>query len=152
MTQRRIQTKKILVASLGVATISYAIACGDGSSPPARHPPGNLMAPDRPEVTLPESDGGADATASPNPQPPAYPIPTEPIATSGNLMPPVDPAPVTDAGAARDAGAATKDAGAPKDAGVKPTPKPPLPRPPTSGNLMAPVERTPTAPPKPRTK
>ena len=94
MVPRRRIAKKLLVASLGVAAVSYVVACekqpvGNLAPPPdvTAQPPGNLMAPPPP---LP-----VDAAAAPQPslEPPV-----------GNLMPPPPPPPV-------DAGKPVPDAG-----------------------------------------
>jgi len=57
---RRLPTKKILVATLGVGAVSYVVACSSSSS-------GNLMPPDSGV-----NDSGQD------------------VVSSGNLMPPID--------------------------------------------------------------
>jgi hypothetical protein len=74
-------TKKLLVAAVGVATVSY-VACGDTSNPPP--PPvdaqadmpvsGNLVPP--PDATV--DDGGDPADMQPD------------LPVSGNLVPPPD--------------------------------------------------------------
>lgn len=63
--RRRLSTKKILVAAIGVASVSYVIACEENT--PSS---GNLMAPDA------SQDASIDVTSS-----------------SGNLMAPQDAGP-----------------------------------------------------------
>jgi hypothetical protein len=72
MNPRRLPSnaRKLLVASVGVASVSYVVACGSESS-------GNLVGP-------PEPDASADVQAD-------HP-------TSGNLAPPPDAGPHLDAG------------------------------------------------------
>lgn len=119
--KRTVKSRKLLVASVGVATVLYACEKKDP------YPPGNLMAP------VPTFDA---APAPPETAPPTsgnlMPPPEPSIADHppGNLMPPPLPEP-PDAGAPRDAGAK-------KDAGPPPKPKAP-PHPP--GNLMPPPGR-----------
>ncbi len=71
--------RKLLIASVGVAAVSYACHERPEMS-------GNLMAP------LPTSDA---AVAAPEPQPP-----TERYEPTGNLMPPEPPLALSDAGVA----------------------------------------------------
>ena len=91
--KRRIHTKKVLVAAIGVATVTYAAACLDGNTETS----GNLLPP-------PDAGNAVDARAD-GPPPDAL----SEVVTSGNLMPPppVDassdadadaPPPPTDAG------------------------------------------------------
>lgn len=98
MAKRIVVGRKLLVASLGVATLSY-VACTTSPSS------GNLM--------FPDGDAAADGpVTSGNLMPPPPPDgaadakPDAPV-TSGNLMPPPPP----DAGDAGDAGDSSSDAG-----------------------------------------
>jgi hypothetical protein len=88
--QRRLPTKKILVATLGAGAVSYVVACGSSTTNV-----GNLMPTPGPDAT---ADTGADAIASSGnllpPQPPdaAQDAPDDSsfsdVASSGNLVPP----------------------------------------------------------------
>ncbi len=109
--KRRLVTKKVLVATLGVGAVSYVVACS--SSQPVS---GNLMPP---QGDSGSEDAGAD------------------VSSSGNLMAPPDSGPA-DTGSA-DAGADVSTSGnlmappdsGPADAGADVS---------TSGNLMAPPD------------
>lgn len=98
-TPRRLRTTKVLVASLGVATISYALVACDQKGGPVTS--GNLMPP-LPVDAAPVVDGGAGGTTAP-PRDAATGVLNGPpidaaalrVVTSGNLMPPPEP---TDAG------------------------------------------------------
>jgi hypothetical protein len=120
--KRTVKSRKLLVASVGVATVLYACEKKDP------YPPGNLMAPvsaidaaPAPSETAPPTSGNL----MPPPQPSIADHPP------GNLMPPPPPEP-SDAGA-------THDAGAKRDAGGPAKPKHGPPHPP--GNLMPPPGR-----------
>lgn len=98
--KRRLQTKKVLVAAIGVATVSYAFACGETQSTS-----GNLMAPDADTSAdaRNDSNGNADVSSSGNLMAPP-PVDAEAdtaldsatldtgadVSSSGNLMPPPD--------------------------------------------------------------
>lgn len=77
--------RKLLVASIGVAAVSYA--CTKKQPDPPPEPVGNLVAPTAEPRTEPPGSG----TATP-PEPPEEPV--------GNLVAPQEPepAPATDAG------------------------------------------------------
>ena len=88
---------KLLVATLGLCTVSY-VGCGNSHPPgnlmqtpptPTEHPPGNLMAP-------PDEHLSTEPTAQPTAQPTALPTvePKPPLDhPPGNLMPPPPPPP-----------------------------------------------------------
>jgi hypothetical protein len=81
--------RKLLVATLGLCTVSY-VACGGRSE----HPPGNLMAPPGEPTVEPTTD----PTATPTTDPTAAPTNTVPEDEpdphpTGNLMPPPSPPP-----------------------------------------------------------
>jgi hypothetical protein len=92
--KRRIQTKKVLVASIGVAVVSYAVACSDGGSGSLTDDggvadaksdvptSGNLMPPKDATSTDVQSD-----TSTPDAL-------FEDVSSSGNLVPPPDDASV----------------------------------------------------------
>ena len=82
--KRRIHTKKVLVAAIGVATVTYAAACLDGNTETS----GNL---------LPPPDAGAVDARTDGPPTDAL----SEVVTSGNLMPP----PPSDASSDADADA-----------------------------------------------
>lgn len=85
MSSSRVRGRKLLVASVGVAAVSYASACQK-----APEQTGNLMAPTA-STTPPEMVGNLVA---PPPEPPdAGERPPEMV---GNLMPPGPPPPPTD--------------------------------------------------------
>lgn len=93
---RRITTKKLLVASIGVASMSYAVACKQG------HPPGNLMPPrSTPDVEMMDAgqDGASiDETKAPvATAPTADPLDAGPVKdvppSTGNYMQPPKGAP-----------------------------------------------------------
>ncbi|MBL9113035.1 MAG: hypothetical protein JNM74_27355 [Myxococcales bacterium] len=119
--KRTVKSRKLLVASVGVATVLYACEKKDP------YPPGNLMAPVPALDAAPAPSETAPPTSG-NLMPPPEPSIQHP---PGNLMPPPPPEPV-------DAGAASRDAGTKKDAGAPPKPKAP-PHPP--GNLMPPPQK-----------
>src|SRR3954467_3750028 len=106
---RRLTGKKLLVASLGVAAISY-LGC-EGKRPPEPPTSGNLMAPQPPESSQVQ---------------PGVPTGTDGPPTSGNLMPPkpLDAGPKqplpADAGPAQPPDVSTAQ---PADAGPAPKPK-----------------------------
>ena len=93
--KRRIQTKKVLVASIGVAVVSYAAACSNGGSGTLTDDggaadaktdvptSGNLMPPNEDAA---KSDG---KTSSDTGTPDAL---LEDVSSSGNLVPPPDDA------------------------------------------------------------
>lgn len=95
MAKKRVVGRKLLVASVGVAAISY-VACTTTTS-------GNLVAPEGDASA--EEDGGSDAlVTSGNLMPPPADAKADAPVTSGNLMPP----PPVDGG---DGGDASEDAG-----------------------------------------
>ena len=69
--RKRLATKKILIASLGVGAVSYVAACGSSSVTPGS---GNLLPPTA-------VDSGSDAA-------PVIPDAAPDVVTSGNLMAP----------------------------------------------------------------
>ena len=102
------RSRKLLIASVGVATINYVAACG--------HEPvtsGNLVAPPQYSGGMPASTGDSgvlvaggtagtagEAAIPPTsgnlvapPPPPNAPLPTNSPPTSGNLVPPPKPLP-----------------------------------------------------------
>lgn len=83
--KRRLTTKKILAATIGIGAVSYAIACSTGSTTS-----GNLMPP--PPSDAQPSDAQADVgVTSGNLMPPPPPDAQADVGiTSGNLMPPID--------------------------------------------------------------
>lgn len=92
--KRKLLTKKVLVAAVGIGAVSYVIACGDttntsgnlmapdastpkdGATDDALVSSGNLMAPDTGAIDA-KSDAPEDANVSD-------------VISSGNLMPPID--------------------------------------------------------------
>ena len=102
MAPRRLTSRKLLVASVGVATVSYVSACNAFTSPESPSS-GNLVAPpvlDQPSPQEPPRNG----VDNPPGRPTAFDAGPSP--TSGNLVappePPPDPEP--DAGSDEDAG------------------------------------------------
>jgi hypothetical protein len=114
---QRPKRRMLLVASIGVATVSYAVAACE------KQPAGNLAPPQPPATQQPV---GNLAAPPDQPMPSAEPTATAstPISpTTGNLMAPVDkPTPTPSASAST----------------TSTTTKPVPPRPPHAGNLMAP--------------
>lgn len=111
MKKRVVQSRKLLVASIGVASVLYACEKRDAYPPgnlvapppdptPSMVTSGNLVAPPTEvdagaaplEVTSPDAAAAGDAKAKPSPivtAPPRQPpLPTHP---PGNLMPPPPP-------------------------------------------------------------
>lgn len=123
------QSRKLLIASVGVATISYVAACG-------REPvtSGNLVAPPQPEAAGAPTSGGEASVLVAGGAGGDAAIPP----TSGNLVAPPPTTPV------------------PKPTSTPPTSgnlvPPPKPTPPTSGNLVPPPMQPPTGGVKPPTK
>lgn len=83
-TRRKLPARKLLVASIGVATINYAAACGYKSSgepakvqPPAAMDPGQQPPPPTSGNLVGPPPTAANLVAPPNPPP-----------SSGNLVPP----------------------------------------------------------------
>jgi hypothetical protein len=81
MNPRPRSARKLLVASIGVAAVTYACGGGGGSGPGTHEPVGNLVAPE----PTPAADSGATAPDAAGP-------PEEPV---GNLVapPPDGPGP-----------------------------------------------------------
>lgn len=101
------KTRKLLIASVGVATINYVAACGRESVVTSGNlvapPPSNAGAPTRVEdagVLVAAGTGGTGGAATIPPTtgnlvapPPTPPHPTNTPPTSGNLLPPPKPPP-----------------------------------------------------------
>jgi hypothetical protein len=89
--RRKLPGRKLLVASIGVATMNYAAACGYKSSadtssnvqPPAAVDPGT-------KDPVPPTSGNLAPPNPPNPPPTAANLVAPPIVppTSGNMVPP----------------------------------------------------------------
>jgi len=134
---RRLQSRKLLVASLGVAAVSY-VGCVERPQTS-----GNLMAPPTQDAGAAPEQGAAVAVPVPSAS-----TPPERPPTSGNLMPPppVDAGPPPPPDFPPTSGNLMPPPPPPDAGTIKPTPptKPtarpvtPLPRPPHAGNLMAP--------------
>jgi hypothetical protein len=95
MKRPRLRTRKILIASIGAATVTYALTACDKQP----HTTGNLMYPQFEDAAAPILDaesasvGASDATATGVLLAPGLDAQAVLIATSGNLM-----APTPDAG------------------------------------------------------
>lgn len=100
MSPPRRPGRKLLVASLGVAAVSYAAAC-HGTKEPEQV--GNLVAPQpEPSAEQPPPQPEPPETAGNLMAPPEPPPPDAgPRHMVGNLMPPRPPEPPTDAGTPR---------------------------------------------------
>lgn len=125
--KRTVKSRKLLVASVGVATVLYACEKKDP------YPPGNLMAPVPALDAAPAPSETAPPTSGNLMPPPEPSIADHP---PGNLMPPPPPEP-SDAGAKKKDAGATRDPGK-HDGGAAPKATAP-PHPP--GNLMPPPGR-----------
>lgn len=81
--RRRLPTKKILIAAVGVGVVSYVVACGETQSSS-----GNLVAP----VDGGQLDAKDDQFSSSGNlvAPPPIDAADEDVSTSGNLVAPVD--------------------------------------------------------------
>ena len=101
--RKRITTKKILVASLGVGAVSYVAACGSSDTTPSG---GNLLPPTVDASADVGTDAGADAK-------PVTPDAAADVVTSGNLMGP--PPPVDSGSDAKAEDASLTDASADSD-------------------------------------
>lgn len=111
-TRRKLPGRKLLVASIGLATINYAAACGYKSSgepgkvtPPAAMDPGKQPPPPTSGNLVGPPPTAANLVAPPNPPP-----------SSGNLVPPPTAAnlvapPPWDAGRPDEGGDAGEDDG-----------------------------------------
>ena len=139
--RKPMQSRKLLVASVGVATINYVAAC---VHEPATS--GNLVAPPPSSAGTPANTaeggvlvaGGTAGTGGESAIPP----------TSGNLVAPpptaTSPTPLPTS--------QTPLPTSPTPAPTSPTPLPTTSTPPTSGNLMPPPKPLPTGGVKPPTK